>query len=77
MKDFVRAIGAGLLVLCMSLGSAQANVVIGGARVVFPAAEGETTLRLSNEGDQPALVCRHGSIVAIRSLRRTRPTCRS
>lgn len=56
MKDSVRAWGAGLLALCLGLGSASASVVVGGTRVVFPAAAGETTLRLSNEGDAPALV---------------------
>jgi chaperone protein EcpD len=43
---------AGLL----CVGTAQANVVIGGTRVIFPADQGETTLRLSNLGKQPALV---------------------
>jgi P pilus assembly chaperone PapD len=36
--------------------TARANVVIGGTRVVFPASQGETTIRLSNQGKQPALV---------------------
>ncbi|RAP58148.1 molecular chaperone [Oleiagrimonas sp. MCCC 1A03011] len=42
--------------LCFWTGTAQANVVIGGTRVVFSASQGETTLRLSNQGKQPALV---------------------
>ncbi len=40
--------------LCAGL--ARANVVIGGTRVIFPAGQGETTIRLSNLGKQPALV---------------------
>ncbi|MDX3987137.1 MAG: fimbria/pilus periplasmic chaperone [Achromobacter sp.] len=36
--------------------SAQSNVVIGGTRVVYPAQEREVTLRLTNDGGQPALV---------------------
>ncbi|TBR36234.1 MULTISPECIES: fimbrial biogenesis chaperone [Dyella] len=56
MKDSVRAFGAGLVALCLTLGSASASVVVGGTRVVFPGDKGETTLRLNNEGDEPALV---------------------
>jgi chaperone protein EcpD len=37
-------------------GTANASVVIAGTRVVFPAANGEVTVRLSNEGSQPALI---------------------
>lgn len=35
---------------------AGANVIVNGTRVVFPAQRGETTLRLTNGGDRPALV---------------------
>lgn len=38
------------------IGTANASVVIGGTRVVFPAANGEVTVRLTNNGIQPALV---------------------
>jgi chaperone protein EcpD len=56
MKKTVCALSAGLLMLCLGFGSAQASVVIGGTRVVFPAQDGEVTLRLSNNGERPALV---------------------
>lgn len=56
MKKSVCALGAGLLLFCLGLATAHASVVIGGTRVVFPAKDGEITLRLSNEGEQPALV---------------------
>ncbi|BBD80870.1 fimbrial biogenesis chaperone [Aerosticca soli] len=35
---------------------AQANVLIGGTRVVFPAKDGEVTVRLTNDNDHPVLV---------------------
>jgi chaperone protein EcpD len=56
MKKTACALSAGLLILCLGFGSAQASVVIGGTRVVFPAQDGEVTLRLSNNGERPALV---------------------
>lgn len=56
MKKSVRACGVGLMLLCLAMGSAWANVVVSGTRVVFPAKDGEVTLRLTNEGAQPALV---------------------
>jgi len=56
MKCFSNAACAVLAALCLLSGSAQASVVIGGTRVVFPAQQGETTVRLSNESDKPALV---------------------
>ncbi|EEE04885.1 pili assembly chaperone [Burkholderia multivorans CGD2M] len=37
-------------------GSAQASVVIGGTRVVYPEKDREVTVRLTNEGEKPALV---------------------
>ncbi|WP_176059460.1 fimbria/pilus periplasmic chaperone [Paraburkholderia sp. BCC1876] len=37
-------------------GSAQAGVVISGTRVIYQAKEREVTVKLSNEGDAPALV---------------------
>lgn len=36
--------------------AAQSNVVMGGTRIIYPAEEREVTLRLSNDGSQPALV---------------------
>jgi len=56
MRKFVRAIGAGLLALCLGAPHAQANVLIGGTRVVFPAKGGEVTVRLTNDNDHPVLV---------------------
>ncbi|KRE96629.1 molecular chaperone EcpD [Frateuria sp. Soil773] len=56
MKKLVRALGAGLMAFGLGLATAHATVVIGGTRVVFSGADSETTLRLSNEGNQPALV---------------------
>lgn len=56
MKSLLCAIGAALVVLCAAVGTASASVVIGGTRVVFPAANGEVTVRLNNTGDKPALV---------------------
>jgi chaperone protein EcpD len=56
MKNLLCAIGAVVVVLALSANPARATVVIAGTRVVFPAATGEVTVRLSNEGSQPALV---------------------
>jgi len=56
MKSLLCAIGAALIALSTIVGSADASVVIAGTRVVFPAANGEVTVRLSNDGNQPALV---------------------
>lgn len=56
MKRFIGAALAALAACCLFAANAQADVVIGGTRVVFPARQGETTVRLSNEGDKPALV---------------------
>ena len=56
MKTPLRALGAALIALSTITGAADASVVIAGTRVVFPAASGEVTVRLSNEGDQPALI---------------------
>lgn len=52
----IRALGAAMLALCLAIPAAHASVVIGGTRVVFPAQQREITVRLSNEGDHPALV---------------------
>ncbi|KGI78932.1 fimbrial biogenesis chaperone [Oleiagrimonas soli] len=56
MTSFSRILCILVLALGSFAGVAQANVVIGGTRVVFSASQGETTLRLSNQGKQPALV---------------------
>lgn len=56
MRKFVCAVGAGLLALCAGTPSAHANVLIGGTRIVFPAKNGEVTVRLTNDNDHPALV---------------------
>ena len=56
MKKSACACGIGLIWLCLGMGGAWANVVVSGTRVVFPAKVGEVTLRLTNEGAQPALV---------------------
>ncbi|WP_266170324.1 fimbrial biogenesis chaperone [Dyella subtropica] len=56
MRKFVCALGAGLLALCLGAPQAQANVLIGGTRVVFPAKDGEVTVRLTNDNDRPVLV---------------------
>lgn len=56
MKSLLCAMGAALIALSTITGAANASVVIAGTRVVFPAANGEVTVRLSNDGSQPALV---------------------
>jgi chaperone protein EcpD len=56
MKTPLCALGAALIALYTITGAANASVVIAGTRVVFPAASGEVTVRLSNEGDRPALI---------------------
>jgi chaperone protein EcpD len=56
MKSLLCALGSALIALCAATGAANASVVIAGTRVVFPAANGEVTVRLSNDGSQPALV---------------------
>lgn len=57
MNILIRAFGATVLALCLAIPVvAHASVVIGGTRVVFPAQQGEVTVRLSNEGVHPALV---------------------
>ncbi|MGN2243331.1 molecular chaperone [Frateuria sp. GZRR33] len=56
MKSLLCAVGAALIAFSLGAAPARASVVIAGTRVVFPAANGEVTVRLSNEGEQPALV---------------------
>jgi chaperone protein EcpD len=45
-----------LLVAGCLMGRAEASVVIGGTRVVYPARSKEVTIKLNNEGAEPALV---------------------
>lgn len=40
----------------LATGHAHASIVIAGTRVIYPATESEVTLKLSNEGQAPALV---------------------
>jgi P pilus assembly chaperone PapD len=56
MKSLLSTIGAALIALSAVMGPASASVVVGGTRVVFPAANGEVTVRLNNVGSAPALV---------------------
>lgn len=44
------------LLLSLCAFAAHASVVLNGTRVIYPEAEPEVTLRLTNEGDAPALV---------------------
>ncbi|MGH8157798.1 MAG: fimbrial biogenesis chaperone [Rhodanobacter sp.] len=56
MNKPIRALLAALLVAGSALPAAQANVIISGTRVIFPAKDGEVTVRLSNQNSTPALV---------------------
>lgn len=56
MKHFITTACAVLVALCLYATGARAGVVIGGTRVVFPAQQGEVTVRLSDTSDHPALV---------------------
>ena len=56
MTFWNRALGAALLIACVAFPAAQANVLVGGTRVILPAKEGEVTVRLTNDNDRPALV---------------------
>ncbi|MDQ8024314.1 MAG: fimbria/pilus periplasmic chaperone [Moraxellaceae bacterium] len=56
MKLSIRTFGAAVLLACLAMPAAQANVVVGGTRVVLPAEQGEVTVRLSNANERPALV---------------------
>jgi chaperone protein EcpD len=59
MKTLSRVFsGATLFALCLCLcaPASKASVVISSTRVVFPAQDGEVTVRLSNNGDLPTLV---------------------
>jgi chaperone protein EcpD len=56
MKNLICAIRAGVLTMCLVATAAHANVIISGTRVVFPAKDGEVTVRLTNDNTTPALV---------------------
>ncbi|HTV84928.1 MAG TPA: fimbria/pilus periplasmic chaperone [Dyella sp.] len=56
MKNPIRALAAALLATGCLVSSAYANVIIGGTRVIFPAQNGEVTVRLTNQNPTPALV---------------------
>ncbi|HUB88960.1 MAG TPA: molecular chaperone [Dyella sp.] len=56
MNTFLRAARVVLLTTCLFTGAANASVLIAGTRVVFPAADGEVTVRLTNDNAHPALV---------------------
>jgi P pilus assembly chaperone PapD len=56
MNSLICAARVGLLALCLVTGAADASVVIAGTRVIFPAGEGEVTVRLTNQNATPALI---------------------
>ena len=57
MKPSKLAARAAAIVLCLcAAAAAHASVVISGTRVVFPARQGEATVRLTNENDYATLV---------------------
>src|SRR5579863_9536019 len=57
MKTLIRHLIAAACLAGSLIGArANANVVIGGTRVIYPADQREVTVKLSNAGDQPALV---------------------
>lgn len=56
MRKFAGLLSAGLFALCLVAPQAQANVLIGGTRVIFPAKDGEVTVRLTNENDHPVII---------------------
>jgi chaperone protein EcpD len=56
MKNVLCTLGILAAALCALSTAAQASVVVAGTRVVFSAKQGETTVRLTNDNDEPALV---------------------
>jgi chaperone protein EcpD len=56
MKSLLCVARAALITLSLTATAASANVLIAGTRVVFPAQDGEVTVRLTNNNAQPALV---------------------
>lgn len=56
-KPFHAPIVALLALVCaLSTATASANVVVAGTRVIFPAKDGEVTVRLTNQNTLPALI---------------------
>ncbi|MGV2292745.1 fimbria/pilus periplasmic chaperone [Trinickia sp. YCB016] len=57
MKSLIRPfLAAACIIASLFAASAHANVVIAGTRVIYPAGQSEVSVKLSNEGDGPALV---------------------
>ncbi len=56
MTKTTRALGVGLLLVCLGSGGTRASVIIAGTRVIFPAKDGEVTVRLTNDNSHPALI---------------------
>lgn len=56
MNCLLRTVHAGLLTLSLFVSAANASVLIAGTRVVFPAENGEVTVRMTNDSTHPALV---------------------
>lgn len=57
MTNVMRYAMAGALTIASLFGArSEASVVIGGTRVVYPAQDKEVTIKLTNEGKNPALV---------------------
>jgi chaperone protein EcpD len=56
MWKFAGSAGAALLACSLFASSVQANVLIGGTRVVFPAKENEVTVRLTSQNTMPVLI---------------------
>lgn len=57
MNQLIRCgLAAVMSFACLLAAPAQASVVIGGTRVVYPAQDQEVTLKLNNESSSPALI---------------------
>jgi chaperone protein EcpD len=57
MNPLIRCgLAAVMSIACLLAAPAQASVVIGGTRVVYPAQDQEVTLKLNNESTSPALI---------------------
>lgn len=56
MKFSTCAIAVALVAFGCAASTAHANVIIAGTRVIFPAKDGEATVRLTNQNTTPALI---------------------
>lgn len=56
MRRLIDTARAVMVTLCLCTATAHASVIISGTRVVFPAKDGEVTVRLTNDNTRPALV---------------------